>query len=108
MDPELLTMDDTPAEARELLDATEQAIGTLRDAARRQTDDIRARAERASNEIEETTDEQIRARQLELLRSLKPLHDQHVREGHVLGLGDEALAKHDRETQQRGSHRIVS
>ena len=91
MDPELLTMDDTPAEARELLDATEQAVGTLRDTARRQADDIRARAERACAEIEETADEQIRARQLELLRSLKPLQDRHVREGKL----DEALAIRD-------------
>ena len=91
MDPELLTMDDTPAEARELLDAAEQAVGTLRDTARRQTDDIRARAERACAEIEETADEQIRARQLELLRSLKPLQDRHVREGKL----DEALAIRD-------------
>jgi multidrug efflux pump subunit AcrA (membrane-fusion protein) len=91
MDPELLSMDDTPAEARELLDAAEQEIDRLRDVARRQADDIRARAERACADIEEAAEEQIRARQLELLGRLKPLQDRHAREGQL----DEALAIRD-------------
>ena len=91
MDPELLSMDDTPAEVRDLLDAAEQDIGRLRDVARRQADDIRDRAERACVEIDETAEEEIRARQLELLRGLKPIQDRHVREGKL----DEALAIRD-------------
>ena len=91
MDPELLSLDDTPPDAREVLDAAEQAIDGLRDAARRQTDDIRARAESACAEIEETAQEQIRARRLELLRLLKPLQDRHAGEGKL----DEALAIRD-------------
>ena len=91
MDPELLSMDDTPAEARALLDAAESEIEGLRSTARRQSDDIRTRAERACAEIEETAEEQIRARQLELLRHLKPLQDQNAGEGKL----DEALAIRD-------------
>jgi hypothetical protein len=91
MDPELLSLDDTPAEARDLLDATEQEIDRLRDVARRQADDIRARAERACADIEEVAEEQIRARQLELLGLLKPLQDRHARAGQL----DEALAIRD-------------
>lgn len=91
MDPELLSMDDTPAEARALLDAAEGEIEGLRSTARRQSDDIRTRAERACAEIEETAEEQIRARQLELLRHLKPLQDQNAGEGKL----DEALAIRD-------------
>ena len=91
MDPELLSMDDTPAEARALLDAAEGEIEGLRSTARRQSDDIRTRAERACAEIEETAEEQIRVRQLELLRHLKPLQDQNAGEGKL----DEALAIRD-------------
>ena len=91
MDPELLSMDDTPAEARALLDAAEGEIEGLRSTARRQSDDIRTRAERACAEVEETAEEQIRARQLELLRHLKPLQDQNAGEGKL----DEALAIRD-------------
>ena len=91
MDPELLSMDDTPVEVRELLDAAEQEMGRLRDAARRQADDLRARAERACAEIEETAEEEVRARQLELVRQLKPIQDRHAAEGKL----DEALAIRD-------------
>ena len=91
MDPELLSLDDTPAEVRELLDAAEQEIGQLRDVARRQADDIRVRAERAAADIEEAAEEEIRTRQLELLGQLKPLQDRHALAGRL----DEALAIRD-------------
>ena len=91
MDPELLSLDDTPPEARALLDAAESEVAGVRESARRQSDDIRARAERACAEVEETAEEQVRARQLELLRQLKPLQDQHAGEGKL----DEALAIRD-------------
>ena len=91
MDPELLSLDDTPPEARALLDAVEQEVERLRESARRQSDDLRARADLACAEIEETAEDQVRARQLELLRELKPLQDRHASEGKL----DEALAIRD-------------
>lgn len=92
MDPELLSLDDLPEEARQLIDQTDREIASLRDRVQRQADEIRARAERTAREIEGGVDGEVRARQLQLLGRLKPLQDACVREGKL----DEALAIRDR------------
>src|SRR4051812_5148475 len=87
MDPDL-SLDDTPPEARQVLDEAEQAISSLRDDAQKRAEDLRARTEQACAEIEARTEEQVEARQRDLLRALKPLQDRYAREGKL----DEALA----------------
>jgi hypothetical protein len=92
MDPELLCLDDLPAEARDLIDASERDEIAIRDRAERQSDEIRARADRAVAEIQSRADEEVRDRQLTLLRALKPLQDRCAKEGKL----DEALAIRER------------
>jgi hypothetical protein len=92
MDPDLLSLDDLPADARALIDAGESDEAALRSRAERRIDEIRARADQAVAEITSRLDEEVRARQQELLAALKPLQDHYAREGKL----DEALAIRER------------
>jgi hypothetical protein len=92
MDPDLLSLDDLPADARALIDAAERDEITVRDRVERQSDEIRARADRAVSELQARADEEVRARQQRLLAELKPLQDRYAREGKL----DEALAIRER------------
>ena len=92
MDPELLALDELPAEARQAIDDTEREITELRARANEQTDEIRARAEQAVAEIEGRVEEEVRQRQLGLLRALRPMQAGAMRAGQL----DEALAIRDR------------
>ncbi len=92
MDPDLLSLDDLPADARDLIDAAEGDEIAVRDRAERQSDEIRARADRAVGELQARADEEVRARQQRLLAELKPLQDRYAREGKL----DEALAIRER------------
>jgi hypothetical protein len=91
MDPDLF-LDDLPAEARALLDENERECQLIRDEAERQADELRARAERAAAEVVSRATEQVRDRQLALLRQLKPMQDGYAKKGKL----DEALAIRDR------------
>jgi hypothetical protein len=99
MDPELLSLDDLPAEARRAIDEAEREMAVLRDRAGRQADEIRARAEQAAAEVESRAEEQVRERQLALLRQLRPMQDAAARQGRL----DEALAIRDRVRGLRAS-----
>jgi hypothetical protein len=92
MDPDLLSLDDLPAEARDLLDTAGREEIALRDRAERQMDEIRARADHAVAEIQSRLDDEVRSRQQALLAALKPLQDRCAREGKL----DEALAIRER------------
>jgi hypothetical protein len=92
MDPDLLSLDDLPAEARSLLDEAQREEIDLRDRAERQTDEIRARADHAVAEIQLRLEDELRARQQRLLAALKPMQDRCAREGKL----DEALAIRER------------
>jgi len=92
MDPDLLSLDDLPAEARSLIDAAEHDEIAIRDRAERQIDEIRARADRAAADIQSRADDEVRARNQALLAALKPLQERYLREGKL----DEALAIRDR------------
>src|SRR5262245_20866502 len=92
MDPELLSLDDLPAEARQAIDDTERQIAEIRDEATRQADELRARAEQAASELEGQADAEVRERQMALLRLLRPMQDTYARQGRL----DEALAIRDR------------
>jgi hypothetical protein len=92
VDPELLSLDDLPAEAQQAIDETEREITELRDRATRQTEEIHARAEQAVVEIEDRVIEEVRQRELALLRLLRPMQDSAARAGRL----DEALAIRDR------------
>ncbi|MFM7148304.1 MAG: LCCL domain-containing protein [Gemmataceae bacterium] len=92
MDPELLALDDLPAEAREAIDQSDHDVAQLRDRSRQLVDEIRSRADQEAAEIEARTEEEIRRRQLELFRFLRPLQDAAAREGRL----DEALAIRER------------
>jgi hypothetical protein len=99
MDPELLSLDDLPAEARQAIDEAEREIAGLRDRAGRQAGELRARAEQAAAELEGRADEQVRERQLALLRQLRPMQEAYARQGRL----DEALAIRDRVRALRAS-----
>jgi hypothetical protein len=99
MDPELLSLDDLPADARQLIDEMEQGVTEIRDRQRRQVDEIEARAARAVGEIQVQAEEQVRTLQQALYRRLKPLQDAYAREGKL----DEALAIRDRIRNLRAS-----
>jgi hypothetical protein len=103
MTPDLLTLDDLPADARALIEAAEHDEITIRDRAERQIDevraranqaiaDIQARADQAVSELQAGADDEVRSRQLQLLAALKPLQERYLREGKL----DEALAIRDR------------
>jgi hypothetical protein len=99
MDPELLSLDDLPADARALLDDADHDEIALRAHAEEQIEDIRARADRAVADIQGKVDEDVRARRQRLFRELKPLQDKYAREGKL----DEALAIRERLRGLRGS-----
>ncbi len=99
MDPELLTLDELPREAREAIEEAEADIQQLRNEANRQAIEIRARAERVASELEVRATEAVRQRQLELYRTLRPIQDRYAREGRL----DEALAIRDRIRSLRAS-----
>ena len=92
MDPDLLRLDDLPAEARGLIDAAERDEITIRDRSEREVERIRARANLAAAELQARADEEVRSRQQTLLAALKPLQDQYARQGKL----DEALAIRER------------
>lgn len=87
-----LSLDDLPAEARELIDETDREVITVRDRAERQADEIRARANEAVRGLQADADEAVHALQRELLRRLRPLQEKYIKEGKL----DEALAIRDR------------
>src|SRR5258708_1424537 len=99
MDPELLSFDDLPADARALLSAADNDETGLRAHAEEQIDQIRARADRAVAEIQGKLDEEVRVRRQRLYRELKPLQDKYARDGKL----DEALAIRERLRGLRGS-----
>src|SRR5262249_41329437 len=99
MDPELLSLDDLPADARALLDAAEQDEIALRAHAEEQIDQIRARAERAVADLQGKADEDGRARRRRGYPEVKPLQDKYARDGKL----DEALAIRERLRGLRGS-----
>lgn len=99
MDPELLTLDDLPADARQLIDTMDDEIEAIQGRARQQIDTIRARAEVAIAEIEMRAEEEVRGRQRELALRLKPLQDAYARDGQL----DEALAIRERLRDLRAS-----
>jgi hypothetical protein len=92
MDPELLTLDELPREAREAIDLAEREMAELRGRAGRQATEIRARADQAAAEIEDRAEEQVRQRQLALFHTLRPIQDRFARDGRL----DEALAVRER------------
>jgi hypothetical protein len=98
MDPELLSLDDLPADARALLDAADQDETALRAHAEEQIDQIRARADRAVADLQGKVDEDVRARRQRLYRELKPLQDKYAKDGKL----DEALAIRERLRGLRG------
>src|SRR5262245_48343513 len=99
MDPDLLSLDDLPAEARQAIDDAEREMGELRARATEQADEIRARAGQAIAELEERTAEEVRQQQMQLLRTLRPMQDEAARAGRL----DEALAIRDRVRGLRAS-----
>lgn len=99
MDPELLTLDELPREAREAIDAAEREMADLRDRATRQATELRARADQAAAEIEDRAEEQVRQRQLALFHALRPIQDRFARDGRL----DEALAVRERIRSLRAS-----
>jgi len=99
MDPELLAMDDMPAEARQLIENTERQVGAMRDQARRQIDEIRARADRSVGEIEADVEDRVRQIQRDLLIGLKPMQDAAAKAGKL----DAALAIRERVRELRGT-----
>jgi len=92
MDPDLLSLNDLPAEARTLIDEAERDEIAIRDKAEREVDRIRARADRQVAEIQSKVEEDVGVRQRALLTALKPLQDQCAKEGKL----DEALAIRER------------
>jgi hypothetical protein len=92
MDPELLTLDELPREAREAIDAADREMADLRARASRQATEIRARADQAAAELEDRAEEQVRQRQLALFHTLRPIQDRLARDGRL----DEALAVRER------------
>jgi hypothetical protein len=99
MDPELLTLDELPREAREAIDSAEREMAELRDRAVRQATEIRARADQAAAEVEDRAEEQVRQRQLALFHTLRPIQDRFARDGRL----DEALAVRERIRSLRAS-----
>lgn len=99
MDPELLTLDELPLEARQAIEETEQQIAQIRDQATRQATEIRARADQVASELEERAEQEVRQQQLALYQVLRPLQDRFAREGRL----DEALAIRDRIRSLRSS-----
>ena len=99
MDPELLSFDDLPADARALIEAAEQEEVGLRAHAEGQIEEIRARADRAVAEIQGRLDEGVRAGRQRLFRELRPLQEKYAKEGKL----DEALAIRERLRGLRGT-----
>src|SRR5262245_16994906 len=99
MDAELMTLDELPREAREAIAQSDRDIAMLRENATRQATEIRARADEAAAEIEDRAEQQVRDRQLELYRTLRPLQDRFARDGRL----DEALAIRERIRSLRAS-----
>jgi hypothetical protein len=92
MDPDLLALEELPDEARRAIDEAEREIAAIRARATEQTDEVRARADQAAAEIEDRAADEVRQRQLGLLRLLRPMQDEAARAGRL----DEALAIRDR------------
>ncbi|MFO0846863.1 MAG: LCCL domain-containing protein, partial [Gemmataceae bacterium] len=99
MDPELLTLDELPREAREAIDASDREIADLRRQAELQAAEIRARADQAAAEVEDRAEAQVRQRQLALFHTLRPIQDRLARDGRL----DEALAVRERVRSLRAS-----
>lgn len=99
MDPESLTLDDLPAEARQLLAQAEADEIALRADAEERIDQIRARADRAAAEIQGKLDEEVRVLRQRLYRELKPMQEKYAKQGKL----DEALAIRERARGLRGS-----
>jgi len=88
MSVDLLFDEDLPAEARELVAATDKEIASLKAKAEKDVTRIRQKAERDSQKVQSTRDEAVRHLQQSLAEQLKPLQDSYAREGKL----DEALA----------------
>jgi hypothetical protein len=107
-DPDLMSLDDLPHDARELIADAENSIAAVRDEAERRTSAIRDEAEREVAAIRERAEadiahaEQEATRELaplvrELIDSLRAMQERYAREG----LLDEALAIRARVRQLR-------
>jgi LCCL domain len=107
-DPDLMSLDELPDDARALIDRTERALAAVRERADQQAADIRDEAERECAAIRERADaevaraEQAATRELaplvrELVDSLRRMQEQYAREGKL----DEALAIRARVRQLR-------
>jgi hypothetical protein len=108
-DPDLMSLDELPEDARELIARAEQAIGEVREKAERRAAEIRDEAGRECDAIRERADaavarvEQALTRELaplirELVDSLRKMQEAHCRDGKL----DEALAIRARVRQLRG------
>src|SRR5262245_31908973 len=91
MDPELLSADEMPAEARQAVADAGAQIAEIRAAADSRIEEIRGRADQAIAQVEAQAEQAVRQRQLALLRVLRPMQDSHARAGRL----DEALAIRD-------------
>ena len=108
-DPDLLTADELPDDARAAVEQAERAVAVVRDRAARLRDDIRERAERECAAVRERAEAEAAAVELEATRELTPLlrrlfetlralQETYTRAGKL----DEALAIRARVRQLRG------
>jgi hypothetical protein len=108
-DPDLMSLDELPEDARDLIARAERAIGEVREKAERRTAEIRDEAESECAAIRDRADgevarvEQASTRELaplvrELVDSLRKMQEAYAREGKL----DEALAIRARVRQLRG------
>ncbi len=107
-DADLMTLDELPDDARELIARVERCVAEIRERADRQATEIRDEAERECTAIREQADiavariEQESTRELaplvrELVESLRGMQERHTRDGKL----DEALAIRARVRQLR-------
>ncbi|MFO0846433.1 MAG: LCCL domain-containing protein [Gemmataceae bacterium] len=82
MDPELLTLDELPREAREAIDASDREIADLRRQAELQAAEIRARADQAAAEVEDRAG-QVRQAPARCFTLLRPIQDRLARDGRL-------------------------
>jgi hypothetical protein len=109
MDPDLISLDELPDDARAAIEEAERAVAAIRDRAERRAADIREEAERESEAVRARAEAEVAALQQEATRELAPLvrrlvdalrgmQERYTRDGKL----DEALAIRARVRQLRG------
>jgi hypothetical protein len=109
VDPDLISLDELPDDARAVIDEAERAVAAVRERADQRADAIRAAAEEECAAVTARADAEVAAVQQEATRELAPLvrqlveslrglQERYAREGKL----DEALAIRARVRQLRG------